>query len=796
MESVRQDVRLATRMLSRQPGFSTIAVATLALGLGLTTVLFTVLDAVFLRPLPFANPEQLVHTKIATSAPGRQPSLTDPSVDDLRDWQAHGGVFTHVAAYRNATNEPLILDGDEPQRITATRISRDYFRMYGVSPSLGRDFSDAEYAAGSADVAILSHALWTSRFGASSAVVGQTIHLNGKPTTVVGVMPPQFFPKTKLWRPFDIVHDLPRRGSGASVDARLRPNLSIREAEATLTALAGRVAADRGGPAVSVQLPSMYEAATKGNATTARVISYAVALLLLLACVNVAGLMLARGTVRRSEMALRTSLGASRMRLVRQLLSESLVLSAVAGAIGVGLAWLSLDVLVANIPMALPENAPVEIDLRAVAFALIAVILTSMLFGLVPALRASRVNPGEALAGASQRHTSSWSRRGGKALIAIEVAIALVLLTGAGVMLRSFSKVTSVDLGFDPSPLIGMRISPSDPSAAAQAHFYPALLERVSAHSGVAAAGATTSAPLLGGLFSFGVVRVPNAGPVEILIHRFMGDYFNTLGVPLLEGRVPTPADAGREIPLVVITKRTARKLFGDQPALGQQIQMTTGRAARSFEVAAVVGDVRQDGWRSLSSDVVMWQLFEPSDTRRNELAFIVRPTDAGGITPGELRQIGLGFGRSLVVRDVTRGSDWLDDNVVTYRRRTVLLGLLGSFGLILALVGVFGATAYAVSRRTREIGVRVAIGASPSCVVRTMLGDAALPVLIGIAGGLIASWWTIGAIKTFLFKTEPRDLATFGWMTVILMGAALIAAWIPARRAARVDPIMALRSE
>ncbi len=792
MESLRQDVRLAVRLLRKQPGFSLLAIATLAIGIGLSTALFSVLDAAFIRPLPYYSPENLVDVHIGISRGGDRMSYQSPSLDDIRDWQAHGGTFTHVALSRYAFTDPLILDGEQPLRLLAQRVSRAFFPMYGVTPFLGRTFSDAEYETVDPSVVLLGHDFWKTRFGGDRNVVGTTVKLNEEPVSVIGVLPSWFYAETEIWRPFDLRRDATRRGSGAGIDARLRPGLSLEAAQAELNALMTRASQARGGPAATVRLTSMYQAATRSNVKTARVIAYGVGLVLLLACVNVAGLLLARGAARRPELAVRASIGARRGRLVRQLLTENLVLAGTGAALGVLLAWLSLDLLVANVPMSLPDNAPVDINVKVLAFAVAMALVTTALFGLFPAWRMSRVTAGDVLARAGRGQGSALTHRTGKLLIACEIALALVLLAGAGLMIRSFTKVMEVNLGFDPHGVIAMEVSPATPGRAAHAAYYPELIEYLRARPGVAAVGAVDYAPLVSGS-RFTSAVVPGKEPAGVGVRQYMGDFFAALGVTLTDGRFPTDADRARAVPLVVLNESARKEFFGGERAVGQQIRI--GRGPAVYEIAGVIEDLRHSGPLS-TPEPELWYPFDPNEERGAELVVVVKPSAAGGISPADVRQAAFATGRRVIVDEVARGTTWLTEDVRTPRRRTVLFGLLGAFGFLLALVGVFGMTAYAVARRTREIGVRMAFGATPGNVVRAEVRASVWPVVLGVAAGLIGSWWATQVIQTFLFETEPRDLTTFAIVAALLSVAAIVAAWIPARRAARVDPIVALRAE
>ncbi|MEX2272625.1 MAG: ABC transporter permease [Vicinamibacterales bacterium] len=792
MESLRQDIRIGIRLLLKQPGFSLLAVTTLALGIGLSTALFSVLDAAFIRPLPYPNPEQLVEIHVEQKSRGGRVGRGAPSIEDVEDWQAHGQVFSHLAIWDYDFTEPLILDGAQPMRLLAQLASKDYFAMYGVTPFLGRTFTDDELAVGGPNVVILGHDFWRTRFSADPNIVGTLVRLSDEPATVVGVMPAAFYAENKIWRPFRVDPKWrASRGSGTQIEGRLREGVTLAEAETALTAVTARAAEARGGRPAPVRLTSLYESATRSNVRTARIIGYAVALILLLACVNVAGLLLARGAVRRPELAVRASLGAGRWRLVRQLLTESVVLALAGGAVGGALAWLSLETLVANLPMFLPDNAPVTINIKALSFAMAASLATGILFGLVPALRVSRIGLLDALSRAGRGRGSALSRRGGQTLIAVEIALAVVLLMGAALMVRSFGRIMAVDVGFEPDAFVGMEVAPAAAGSQAVQQFYPVLLDRLRTHPGVASVGAVDHPPLAGGSTQTSARVGPESTGVHI--REFLGEYFDAVGFTLKQGRFPVDADRLRSTPLVVINEAAARALFPAGSPLGRQFGLASRPTA--YEVAAVIADARHGGpLREVDPEVFL--PFGRGLREPGELTVVVRPHARGSITGDDLRRVAQSAGQRAVVDRIRPGTDLLGARVITPRRRTVLLGLLGGLGFLLALVGVFGMTAYAVSRRTQEIGVRMTFGATPRSVVGVMLRDSAWPVAAGIVFGLIGSWWATRVIESFLFETPPRDVMTFAAVAVVLAAAACVAAWIPARRAARVDPIVALRAE
>jgi len=792
MESFRQDVRLAIRLLLKQPGFSILAIGTLALSIGLSTALFSVLDAAFIRPLPYYQPEQLFSVSVEVTQPDRESATLDPSLMDVVEWQRDRRVFSHVA-YSRTSPQPLILEGDQPVRLQAQWVSGEYFSMYGVAPFLGRTFTDEEHKRFATDVVILGHDFWKTRFNADRNIIGTSVRLNGLPTEIIGVMPAWFYAKTKVWQPFNVqiyAAFAKQRGSGTTIGMRLRAGVSPEEASAQLARMSAGLPPDRIGSAAGVKLTSMYEATIRTNVKTARIISSAVALVMLLACVNVAGLLLARGAIRGPEMAVRASLGANRATLVRQLMTECLILSGAGAAAGGLLAWVSLDLLVANTPMSLPANAPVRVDGRALGFSIASGMASAVLFGLLPAWRLSGTSLNEVLARAGRGRGSALTRRGGQGLIALEVALAVVLLAGAGLMLRSFGRVLDVDIGFDPRRAVAVEVSPTVATNAAFQQFYPQLVERLAGHPSIDAVGAVDHVPLIGGA-SYTVARA-HGRPYPVATRYYFGAYFDAVGLSLKEGTFPVQTRAAGGANPAVISEFGARTMFPGRSAIGQRIEV--GKSV--YEVVGVSGDVKHQG--PLSTREPEPEVFMPAWATevRRPMTVVARLRRGGGPPLALFRDINQLAGHPAVLERVMPGSTWLGERVVTPRRRTVLLVILGSFGLLLALVGVFGMTAYAVSQRTQEIGVRMVFGATAQSVVASSVRDSIVPAAMGIAGGLFASWWATRVIESFLFQTEPRDAATFAAVALVLTAAAIVAAWIPARRAARVDPIIALRAD
>jgi putative ABC transport system permease protein len=794
MAALLQDIRYGIRQLLRERTSSIVAVLTLALGIGASTAIFSVVDAAMLRPLPYPDPERLVDVIPEIVFADGQVSTLTPSMADMRLWQAAGDVFSQVAGHGSEFSGRIVL-GPEPERIQVRRFSEDYLSMHGVTPLLGRDFTLEDMQDGAPQVALLGYGYWQTRFAGRREVLGETLRLDNAAVTIVGVLPAWFNADIPLARPLRIPPaQVAARGTGQlSVMARLRPGVSVEQASERLLARMAGVPPDRFGKLVRVVVTSELDSTVQGYRTTVNIIAGAVGLILLLACVNVAGLLLARGASRQPEMAVRASLGARRIRLIRQLLTESIMLALIGCAVGVVLAWVSLDALVANIPMRLPENSPVTLNLRVLAATIALLVPTVLLFALVPAVRQSHVRVVSALARGGRHSGFSLSRRGGQFLIAAEVALAVVLVTGAGLMLRSFARISAVDLGFNPDGVLTMEVMPLERDPAAHKTYYTALLQRVRTIPQVQSAGIVDSFTLGGGS-SYTDFR----GSGEHVSGRVVGalpGYLETLGVRLREGRLPTDADDASRARGSVLSESAARALFPDGSSIGRQFT----RGKDTWTVVGVIDDLRHGGPLDRRG-AGFPQVFVPLEPTRfsvtQPMMVVVRPSGRVPALGDRLRQAAQSIGPRVLIERIRTADEWFGERVITPRRRTVLLGLLGSLGLLLALVGVFGMTAYAVSRRTSEIGVRMAFGAQPGQVVRTILRDAAVPIVIGVALGLGGAAAVTRTIQSFLFETTPTDTVTFGVVALTLGAAGCVAALLPARRAAAVDPVATLRAE
>jgi predicted permease len=793
VQSVIQDVLGAGRFLRRQPGFTTVVVLTVALAIGLATALFSVIDAAVLRPLPFPEPEQIVQATVRTRRVGFGDRVfhQSPSLDELRNWQ-EAGVFTAIAAWDFGFADAII-ESPVTDRGQVRDITEGYLAVHQVAPLLGREFSAADTAAGAEPIVMLGHSSWQQKLGADPHIVGSRIRYDRTTATVVGVLPAGFHPDVTLWRPMRL--DAERatfRGSTGTVYGRLRAGISMDDAARRLSAVTpaedGRSPAGGAGPDIEgrVQLASVLDETVGRYRTTVAVLAGAVGLIVLLACVNVAGLLLARGSSRQSELAIRASIGAGRLRLMRQLLIEAVVLSLAGGLAGTFVAWLSLDALLAILPLTLPPGTTAGLNLRVLGAAVGLAFLTGLVFGLWPALRLSRVDVGSALARGARRHTSALSQRGGQTLMAAEVALAVVLVLGAGLMIRSFARLTSVDLGFDPDAVVAFRVVPVDADPTVHGQYYENLLQAIRALPRIEAAGAVDLFALHGDSVAVGASGEVKSG---VAIRQVLPGYLEALGFRLRQGRFPTAEDGNA---VAVINESASRALFPNGVA-GQHLTVL----GRTFDVVGVIADSRHGG----PARRPQGEAFLPVGTHKaflgNGVTFVVRPTGPWSADLAiTLRQTAEKIGPRVLVDTPRPGRAWFSDLVATPRQRMTLLGLLGGCGLLLALVGIFSTIAFAVTRRTREIGVRMALGARPAQVVRRMVRDAGWPVLIGVASGLAAAFYASQVLQSFLFETTPHDPGTFIATGLFSVAVALAAAWLPARRAARIDPVTVLRAE
>ncbi|HET9370875.1 MAG TPA: ABC transporter permease [Vicinamibacterales bacterium] len=794
MDALLHDIRYGFRQLLRQRGSSLVAIVTLALGIGVSTAIFSVIDATMLRPLPYPDPEQLVTLGPEEMRSDGRTGRPTASYADVRLWQGADDVFSMVAGRGSAFRGRIVDDG-EPERIQVLHFTEDYLPMHGVAPIVGRNFTLADTDPGSPLVALLGYRYWQTKYQGRADIVGQTLRFDTEVATIVGVLPATFHATSPVATPLRIpIAEAPRRGTGrVSAYARLRPGITIEQARERLTARMAEQPIPEGRGKTTVWMTSRLESAVNGYRTTVNVISGAVALILLIACVNVAGLLLARGAARQPELAVRASMGAGRLRLLRQLLTENLLLAAIGGALGVLLAWLALDAIVANIPLSIPADSPVTLNLKVLAATAVLLVPTSLVFGLIPALRLSRVALGSVLARSGKQRSTALSRRAGQLLIAVEVALAVVLMTGAGLMIRSFARIAAVDLGFSRHSLMVMEVLPLDRNPDVHQNFYGALLQQVRTLPGIGSAGIVDNFSLGGGTTFSSIVI--DGTPKGSTIFRVTPGYFETIGATLIAGRLPTDADAASGFRAAVLDELAAKTLF-DGSAVGREF-LRGGTDKTPYTVVGVIRDLRHGGPLAAPGETAVFLPLRIGTSDLNTaMTVVMRPTSTRADLADQLRRAARGISSRVLVERIRTSEDIFGASVVTPRRRTVLLGLLGGLGFALALVGVFGMTAFSVARRTSEIGVRMAFGARPGQVVMTMVRDAAWPIALGTLAGVGGALLASQVIRSFLFATEPNDPVTLATVAIGLAVVGSLAALVPSLRAAKVDPVASLRTE
>ena len=811
MDTLLQDLKYALRQLTARPVFTTVAVLTLALGIGANTAIFSVANGVLLRPLPYAAPDRLVLMWQTT------PQLPFMVVDypDYLDWRHRGAMFSDIAVYNRYGNMNLTGEG-APERLGVGMASANLMHLLGVGPALGRSFVDGDDLPGAARVALLSAGLWRRRFGADSGVVGRRILLDGNPYVVIGVLPTsfRFAGGQDLWVPIGpfVDADMLNRDNhpGLIAVGRLRPGVNVQSAQDGMHTLARALAAEypASNKDVDVRVTPLQETGgVAGARPTIVALLAAVAFVLLLACVNVATLALAAGARRVRELAVRVALGASRGRLVRQLLTEHLLVAFAGGAVGMLPALWGLAVLRTIGRGFVPRAEMIAIDWRAVLFTAVVSLLAGLGFGLTPALRASRASLGAALTEGSRSVGTGAQRRALRTLIGFEVALSLLLLTGAGLMIRSFMALQRTEPGLDPVGVLVANVAlPAAKYSTDERNrvFFGAVLERLAAAPQVRSAAIVDPLPYGQGGWQAGITLegvaedVPGENPlVDAAV--VSGGYFGTLGIPLLQGRTFTDAD-GPGARVVIVSRALVERYWPGLQPIGRRLHF--GPAAATGEqwmtVVGVVGDVRGE-----LEELPRPQFYLPYTQAHGRAFSLVLKGTGGTGGAGDVSQLA-----SLVTGAVAA----LDPNQPVYgiqpmqarladvfaarRFRMVLFSVFAAVALGLAVAGIYGVMSDLVSQRTREIGVRLALGAEPGSIARLVVGHAIRPTLAGLTAGLVATLALGRLIAGLLYGVRPADPVTFAAVAVLLFSAACFAAWLPARRATRVDPMVAMRTE
>ena len=802
-----QDLRYAARMLKKNPGFTAVAVIALALGIGANTAIFSVVNTVLLRPLPYKDPEQLVMVWEDASKHG-YPQDT-PAAANYVDWRDQNSVFSGMAAIADA-NFNLTNAGD-PERLKGRRVSTNLFPLLGVDAQLGRVFSSAEDQPGSQHVALLSYRLWQRRFGGDPNIVGKTLTLNDEPYTVVGVMPARFqFPEKddELWVPIALTAQeaANRNRHYLEVVARLKPGVTLQQAQSEMTTIGARL--QQQYPAsntdLGVAVTSLHEHLVGDIKPALLILLGAVGLVLLIACANVANLLLARAAIRQKEIALRVALGARRWRLLRQFLTESVLLATLGGIFGLVIAYVGLSLLSSFIPESISQARDVSLDLKVLGFTFGVSILTGLIFGLAPAIQAVRMNQSETLKeGGRDSVTGRSGKRLRGLLVTAEVAVSLVLLIAAGLLINSFLRLRNIDPGFRVDHLLTMKIELPEPKyepMERRTAFYNNLIERVQSLAGVRSAAVTTNLPLYRQGNSVGVQLegkpAPPPGKELIVVTRIVSPgYFETMSIPLLAGRALSDHDTEKSPSVAVISETMAHRYWPGEDAIGKRFSV--GRVTSDADWIQVVGVVKDVRQFELTREPrpQMYLAYGQADFFWPEDLVVKTDVDPASMA-ATVRKAVWDVDKDQPVSNIRTMDDILADSIARQRFSMLLLGVFAGVALLLAAVGIYGVMSYSVAQRTHEIGIRMALGAQTSAVLKLAVGYGLKLVIIGVLIGLVAAFALTRLMSTLLFGVTATDPATFALISLLLISVAAIASYIPARRATKVDPLIALRYE
>jgi putative ABC transport system permease protein len=833
IRSLLQDLRYGTRMLWKHPSFTVIAVVTLALGIGANTAIFSIVNAVLLRQLPYPDADRLV--MLWSTMPSQGVPTSGSAMPDYREWRDQNQSFDGLAGfYYGDVN--LSGAGQEPERVQGARVTSNLFEVLSVRPALGRNFLAEEERFGNHTRALLSYELWQRRYGADPNIVGRAINLGGVPYTVVGVMPKgmPFFdnqPKVDLWTPLSFApgdNMDTRNNYFVYLVGRLKPGVTIQQAQADVSAIAARIQGESKNQGVGAQLVPLREQFVGDVRPALLVLLGAVAFVLLVACVNVANLLLARASAREKELAIRASLGASRARLIRQLAMESLPLGLAGGGAGLLLAVWGIDVLSSLLPASLPRHNAITVDARVLLFTLLISLMTALLFGLLPAFQAARVDVQQALNEGGRGGTQG--RRQGRLrglLIASEMALALVLLVGAGLMIESFMRLRRVDTGFDAQNVLTMRVPlpqskyppPENIEAPPPAGlaFYERLLERVHALPGVESAGFSNVLPLGAGngwgkLFSIEGHPAPTSVE-QVPVVRFAlvsPEYLRAMSINVRQGRGFNEHDTEDAQQVAIISETTAKQYFPGEDPLGktvwlgppenllppEAIKAIGGRFTRRT-VVGIVSDVKGSSLEGPSQAMVYAPYYQ---SRRegwsNTMMLAVRSRVAPEQMAAAIRKEVYALDPDQPVSNVATMEERLGQSLSQPRFSAMLLGMFAIVALLLAAVGIYGVMSYLVTQRTHEIGIRMALGASARDILKLVVGQGMTLTLIGVGFGLVAAFMLTRFLASLLFEVSSFDPLTYACVSLLLLAVAFIACYIPARRATRVDPMAALHYE
>jgi predicted permease len=801
MDSVFHDVRYGFRMLLKHRGFAFISILALSLGIGANTAIFSVVNAVLFRPLPYKDPSRLVtilHEGGKPVAPA-----------NFLDWKAQNQVFESMAAAQ--VWDPTLTGKDRPEQLHALQLTADMFSVLGVSPIAGRTFNAGEDQPGNEHVVVLSHRFWQRMFNGDRGVVGQRLTLDGEGYTIIGVMPQdfQFAPfwatRAEVWTPLNLAPRMSdRRGQSLRVFARLKPGATREQAQSEMDAITGRLEQDypKENKGLGTSVDSLHEKVVGKSRAALLILFGAVGFVLLIACANVANLMMARATARRKEIAVRAALGAGRLRIARQLLTESVMLSLAGGVVGLLLAVWGIEALTRLGPDNLPRMKDIGLDYYVLGFTLGLSVLTGIVFGLAPVLQTTRVDLNETLKEGGRGAADGGRRnRVRRLLVVSEMGLALMLLISGGLMIRSFLRLLSVEPGFNPKQVMTMTVSlagsehKTEPQRAA---FFNELLNRVEAIPGVQSASAINHLPLGGDVWSLGFTiegrPAPLPGETQSAVYRIVRPrYFQTMGATLITGRDFTERDADAAPGVVIINEAFARRYFpGDDP-LGKRISVSNDRL-NPHEIVGVIRDAKQSELTSAPNPETYLPHQQAAGPRGMTLV-IRSASDPAALAQVVQREV-WAIDKNLPVSEVRTMEEVVAESIGPQRFNMILLSLFAGVALLLAAVGIYGVMSYTVTQRMHEIGVRMALGASRSDILRLVVKQGMVLALIGVGLGLLGALAVTRLMTSLLFNISPTDSLTFVVVSVVLTAVALIACYIPARRATNVDPMIVLRYE
>jgi len=815
METFSQDLRYGARMLLKNPGFALVAIVTLALGIGANTAIFSVVNAVLLRPLPFYSPERLL--VLGQTEREDRSNLSQFSFRNFADLRGQTKAFDRLAAYYN--NNMTLTGQGEAARVRATVVTADLFPVLGASAALGRTFLPEEDNAGAGGhgyPALLSWDCWQQHFGGDAGVVGRTINLNGNAYTVVGVMPAKFaFPvqaqPTEVW--ISPARDAEKTGEGAMmvergylawrVIGRLKDGATVEQAQAEADIVASNLEAQfpHMNKEMGIKVMPLLEWLVGNMRFTLLLLLGTVGVVLLIACSNVANLLLERAVSRQREITVRLALGASRLRIARQLVTESLMLALAGGALGSLLAMWGTKLIVSLSPEGITRITETSLDARVLVFTAAISLLTGVLFGIAPAVSISPAALAESLKEGGR--SGSGGLRSGRArnlLVITEVSLALVLLVGAGLLVRTLVRLQNVPLGFDPHNVLTMIVAKSPGDEPEQTgEFYRQLTERIRALPGVVNASVTWQLPLSGasattGLEIEGQPNEPGSFPIGV-IHSAGSGYFRTMSIPILEGRDFTDRDDLKSAPVIIVNETLAKRFFPAGDAIGKHItpSFSTTGGTKKREIIGVVGDVKH---QSLKRDALHEFYFPQAQMPVTSMTVVVRTSVDPHALVGAVRKEIQSMDENAPVFSVVTAEEYLGRSVASTRFNMTLLAAFAAVALLLTAVGLYGVISFSVSQSTHEIGIRMALGAQTSDVLKLVMGQGMVLTVVGVVAGLAAAFWLTRLMSSLLFGVGATDFLTFAAVSLLLLVVAGLACYVPARRASKVDPMVALRYE